>query len=285
MSRADRQRSKNQPPPLTRTGRPKGQRGRYVTPLIPIDEASLGPAMQALTAGQRAFVHGKVHLGLTNAEAAKLAGYSSRSPHALEVASSQLAHNPKVQDAILEEGRKLMRVEGARSIRTLVTIRDDPEAENKDRIRSAVELLNRSGFHAVTESHHHEHVHLSEAEKDRRILALCAELGLSPEEARKMLISPLEAQKNAAGVFELTPPTEPVPEMTEEAQRRAASAQRWNETRRRRRRMTPEEIAADKARTREECADRLRHEYAEHQERIAANTISDSTATEGIEHD
>ncbi len=267
MSRADRERQKKQPPPITASpGRPKGQRGRPVTPLIPIDEASLGPAMLALSPGMRAFVYAKVHLGLTNVEAGKLAGYSTRSPNSLEVHTSQLAHHPNVQAAILEEGQKLMRAEGARSIRTLVEIRDSATADNRDRIRCAVELLNRSGFHAVSESHHHEHVHMTEGEKDRRILALCAELGISEPEARKMLIAPTEMQKNAAGIYELPPP-EPAQEPTEEERRRAVYRQRENENRRRRRRMTPEEVAADKDRAREAWAERLRCERAEHEAR------------------
>lgn len=268
MSRADRVRSKHQPPPIAPKDRLR-RGGRPVTPLLPLDEASLGPAMLALTPAMRTFVHAKVHLGLNNAEAGKLAGYSTRSPNALEVTTSRLAHDQRVQAAILEEGQKLMRAEGARSIRTLVAIRDNADAEDKDRIRCAVELLNRSGFHAVSETHHHEHLHLSEAEKDSRILALCSELGLSPAEAQKMLIAPAEMQKNAAGVYELAP-AEPAREPTEDERRRAAKLARDNETRRIRRGLNGDQLAEHKALMRAQHTERLRREYANHQSRIEA---------------
>lgn len=223
MSRLRRERFEGQPPPIPREAQ---RRGRRTTPLIAIDEASLGPAMQACTVGERAFVYGKVHLGLTNPDAGKLAGYSDRSPHALEVQTSRLAHSERVQAAILEEGQKLMRTEGARSIKVLVQIRDDPAAENKDRIKCATELLNRSGFHAVTETHSHQYSHMSEGEKDARILALCAELGLSPDEAQKMLISPSDMQKNAEGVYELAPADPATDAAVEEAPAPRRSAPR-----------------------------------------------------------
>jgi hypothetical protein len=238
--------------------------------------------MLALSPGMRAFVHAKVSLGLTNAEAGRLAGYSTCSPNGLEVYTSQLSHHPNVQAAILEEGQKLMRAEGARSIHTLVAIRDNSEAEDKDRIRCAVELLNRSGFHAVSEHTMHVEHSMSESEKDHRILALCAELGLSEPDARKMLISPTEMQKNAAGVYELTP-ADPAQEPSEEERQRAAKLGRDNETRRTRRRLSPEELQEHKERTRAEQLSRQRREYAAHQGRIeieAGAAIIENTQSE-----
>src|SRR5205823_3695889 len=114
-------------------------------------------------------------------------------------------------------------------------------------------LLNRSGFHAISEHHEHQHVHMSDADKDARILALCAEMGLSPAEAQKMLIAPQDMQRNAAGVYELD--AQPAPELSEKT-RRYGDAE--NETRRRRRRMSPDERQADKARVRNELADQRR---------------------------
>lgn len=163
---------------------------------VEIDEASLGPAMLALTSKQRQFVLAKVFLGLNDMQAARFAGYADVNAHAYHV-----AHREDVQAAILEEGRKLMRTQGPASIHTLVAIRDDAEQAGRDRLKAAVELLNRAGFHAISEHHEHSHQHLTEGQMDKRILALAAELGMAPEEAKKMLIAPAEFKKNSQGVF------------------------------------------------------------------------------------
>ena len=123
---------------------------RITHPPVSLDEDDLGPAMRALTPQRRAFVIGKVHSGLTDLAAARAAGFRDPNRYAWHV-----AHNEGVQDAILEEGRKLMRSHGPKSILTLVEIRDNTELNAKDRLKAAIELLNRSGFHAVSE--HHEH--------------------------------------------------------------------------------------------------------------------------------
>jgi hypothetical protein len=191
--------------------------------------------MQALTQMQRAFVMTKVHGGLDDVNAARAAGYTQAAKHAYRI-----ARHPGVQDALLEEGRKLMRAQGPASILALVEIRDDKTVRPDTRVKAAVELLNRSGFHAVSEHHDHQHVHVSEAEQDRRILALCAELGMSPDQAQKMLIAPADMQRNAEGVYEITPVK---PELSSEP-----NAVYLRETRARRKDMSPEEIEADKLR-------------------------------------
>lgn len=187
----------------------------HLTALIPLDPSSLGPAMAALPPGTAAFVHAKIHLGLTNTEAARLAGYSQRSPHSLEVTASQIAH-PRVQAALLEEGQKLMRSEGPKSIRTLVEIRDDKSATTADRAKAATELLNRSGFHAATQHNISVEVSLTDAQKDERILLLAKELGLVEGEARKLLIAPDKVID--AEFTEVTP----APELSAEEQARRA---------------------------------------------------------------
>src|SRR5262245_58404560 len=118
MARYDRERSKKRPQPAPIPPAERRRPGRPCTPLIPIDESSLGPAMLALTPAQRGFVVAKVQHGMSNTDATQLAGYSARSPHALGVVGSRLAHDERVQAALLEEGQKLMRAEGPRSIQT-----------------------------------------------------------------------------------------------------------------------------------------------------------------------
>lgn len=226
---------------------------------IELDEESLGPAMRLLNPRQRLFVVGKVAYGLTDTEAAKFAGYQLPRlyPNGFKQAY-RVAHHPAVQEAILEEGRKLMRAEGAKSIRTLVEIRDDEQVDAKDRMKAAIELLNRSGFHAVSEHHMSVEHHLSEGEMDRRMLSLAAELGLPEAEARKLLIAPTELKKNAEGIYE--------PEQNPEPKEVAPSTVRTRRFRARQR-MAPEEAAADKAKARAEQSKRAKAEYKEAQRR------------------
>jgi hypothetical protein len=256
MPRSRREKSKKrpQPPPI-----PQGERrrpGRPCTPLIPVDTSSLGPAMVALSPAMRAFVVAKVTMGLNNIDAAKTAGYSARSPHALGVVGSRLAHDDRVQVAILEEGQKLMRTEGPRSVHTLVAIRDDKAASNKDRLTAAKELLDRSGFHATTEHHVSVEHSLSDAEKDRRMLVLAAELGISQTEAQKLLIAPA-APKAVEAAYEnvLDAEFEQV-EPTEAEAADALKRDRDNELRRQRRSMTPEQLAAHRAEVRQQRVER-----------------------------
>jgi len=236
-----------------------------VIPPIEIDNASLGPAMLALSPAMRAFVVAKVFRGFTNKECARWAGYSASSDNVLSVTGHNLAHDPRVQKAIAEETDKLMRCEGAASVRTLIEIRDDPTSEKKDRIKCAVELLNRSGFHAVTESISHVEMHMTEHQKDTRILALCAELGIGKEEARKMLVAPSEAVIDAA--YEVVSSAEPP---REEEEQEVARRERENELKRLRNGMTPDELAAHKAAMNEQKRERGKAEYRKHNQKQEA---------------
>ena len=230
-------------------------------------EGEFGPAMLALTAVKRAFVLAKVRNGLDNTAAYRATGYVGDNANFM---GFQLAHDERVQAAIVEETRRLMRSEGPRSVLTLVALRDDKSIKPEVRVKAAVELMNRGGLHPVTEHHQHEYQHVSEAELDRRILSLAAELGMNPEQAKLMLIAPADMQKNAAGVFELAEP-EPreLSSDPRQVQQRA--------TRRRRKGMSPEEVAADKKRIQAERSAQLSRERAEHEAR-RAGTLTDAEA-------
>ena len=173
----------------------------YALPAIELgEEADLGPAMRALTPRHRKFVVGKVMYGLSDVDAAQAAGYAEKSAYDH---TWRIAQRDDVQAAILEVGKALLRGEGARSIRVMVQLRDNQAVKPEVRLKAAIELANRAGFHAVSESNLNVHHSLSEAEMDRRILALAAEMGMTETEARKMLIAPAEFRKNAAGVYEI----------------------------------------------------------------------------------
>ncbi len=164
--------------------------GRPLVPIIVVPDESCGPVMAALSPAQRAFVVAKVHFGCSNAEAARRAGYSKDKLQHAKVTAYRLAHSEGVQAAIIEESRKVVCGEGPKSVRTLVEIRDDKTKEPKDRIKAAIELLNRGGLSAVSEHHMVVEHTMTDAQRDQRILALCQELGLPDMEARKLLIAP-----------------------------------------------------------------------------------------------
>lgn len=254
---------------------------RAIVPLIAIPAAEdLGPAMQACNIGERAWVIAKIETGESNKECARLAGYSASSDDILKSTGYAIAHRQRVQDALLEMSRKLMRTEGAKSIKTLVAIRDDRAMKPELRLKASVELLDRAGMNAVSESHLTVTHQLSDAQMDQRILALAAELGLTEDVARKMLIAPADLRKNADAIDaefeELNPQLSP-----EEQARRDHE----NEQRRVVRAMSPEELKAHKAQQRKEKSERAKARRAaceaERQAAIGREGIED--LLEGID--
>ena len=263
MARAHRETLKKRPQPPAIAPADRRPTGPKVQPLIPMPpQASFGPAMMALpTDAQRAFVIGLVIYGLSQIEAGRQAGFSARSPHALDVQSSRLAHDDRIQAAILEEGQRLMRTQGPKSIHTLVAIRDSKTASDKDRMAAAKDLLDRSGFHAISEQKVSVEHSLSDAEVDRRLAAIFAARGLDPAEGAKLLSDPAKGKDIIDAEYsEVEPAREPTPE--EIAAQRVRDHE--NEMRNRRRAMSPEELAAHKAQKRQERSERakLKHQAA-----------------------
>ena len=228
--------------------------GRPVVPAIRVTEDGLGPAMLALSPAMRAFVFAKVFYGMNNARAAEAAGYSAPNRETAKVQGYRLAHDDRVQAAIAEESRKLMRAEGPRSIRTLIEIRDNGKNEAKDRLKAAVELLNRCGLNAVAESHLTVTHEMSEAQLDRRILEMARELGVPDEAARKMLIAPDAID---AEFEDVTPAAPPTPEEIA----RQAERDRKNALRRELRNMTPEQREEYKRKQREQRSAVMKARY------------------------
>jgi hypothetical protein len=230
--------------------------------MIVVPEEGCGPAMLALTPAQRAFVVAKVHFGCTNAEAARRAGYSKSQPSDAKVTAYRLAHSENIIAAIVEESRKVMAGEGPRSIKTLVEIRDSKSGEAKDRIKAAIELLNRGGLNAVSEHHHVVEHTMTDAQKDRRILELAKELGLPDTEARKLLIAPEAVD---AEFTEVEPPNVG----------RTSRRERENELRRQREAMTPGQLSAHKREMRKARRAKAKERYAEAQRSMSSEGIED----------
>jgi len=217
--------------------------GRRIVPKIRVPEDGLGPCMLALTPAMRAYVVARVIYGLGRSRAAEAAGYATPDKNTAKSQGYRLEHDERIQAAIAEECRKLMRSEGPNCIRTLISIRDNPKAENKDRLKATEALLSRCGLGVVNESYVLVEHQLSDAERDRRILAAAAELGLPLEQVQKALIDP----KNVVDAeYSEVPAAEDAPQTPEEE---AAKAERNRENARRRelRAASPEERARLKA--------------------------------------
>lgn len=151
-------------------------------PAIPpiTDTTGLGKAMIALNPQQRAFVFAYVETGGQDAtRAALMAGYSMTNDNARRVTAHRLAHDPRVQAAIKEVADARLRQGAILGAEVLIAIAGDPT--HKDRMKAAVELLNRSGL-LVTPTVNH--VHRSEDDVDRvqRIVNMATQLGLDPRE-------------------------------------------------------------------------------------------------------
>lgn len=150
--------------------------------MIDDDEiVELGPAMDALSAKQRKFVMAMVgHPGITQAEAARQAGYSDIKDGA-KVRGHLLAHSPAVQAAIREVAGLRLNSNSLLAADVLIEIANDPEASRKDRMKAAVYLLDRTGFGAA------QTINVNKTLTDRtgkavmeRIKELAAKHGLDP---------------------------------------------------------------------------------------------------------
>lgn len=159
------------------------------------DEARLGPAMRALNERQRAFVIAMLDLGCASnhTRAAEIAGYSTASRDALTVTAHRLAHDSRVQEALLEEARKRLTAGTLQATALLVETIGDVTAERKDRLKAAQMLLDRGGLHALTEHKVQvEHTDNRE-EKIRRLVDLARAQGKDPKEFIGNLADAIEA--------------------------------------------------------------------------------------------
>lgn len=158
-----------------------GETGRIVVP----DFGDLGPAMQALRSDrQRAFViamHENAAAGRqSQGRSARDAGYGTdtSSRIALNTIGHRLAHDERIQVALLEEGRRRLGALVPLGTSVLGQIIEDPNTPNKDRMKAIGMILNRTGLPETTEHKVISQRVYSEDEKIERALRLAKELGL-----------------------------------------------------------------------------------------------------------
>ena len=229
-----------------------------VTPRVqPPSEQGLGPAMLALDVPRRVYTWSRVVGGMSRKNAVLAAGFSDSTPDVIRNAGHRLEHDPEVQRAIEELSRSLMRSIGPKAVRVLAGIMLDKKAKHRDRIAAATELMDRAGLNPVSQSHVLVEHKLSESQLDQKILALAAELGLSRDEAQKMLIDPskvVDAEWSEV-------PAELTPEQIAGQEQRDAE----NARRRELRAMTPEQRDASKAEAKAAATAAKKQRYADAQ--------------------
>lgn len=142
-----------------------------------------GPAMSALDDRQRAFVLALLEMGNENhGKAAKLAGYGNEAstPNYLYMQGHRVANNPKVREAMAEEARRRLDGNAWVAIGVVAEIMTNEKAANKDRLKAAEIVLNRTGFHAKTETLVKVEDVTTEAQI-QRVLNMTKVLGLDPK--------------------------------------------------------------------------------------------------------
>lgn len=150
------------------------------------DLASYGPAMQACTPRQRAFVEAYCdHPGASATRLAEHAGFATNSQTSLRVTAHRLMHSETVIAAINEEASKRLRGAGLLGVSIMMEIATN--RTHKDQLKAATALADRTGFHATSE--HKVTVDDKRPQTKREmvaaIVALGREQGMSDDEIKK----------------------------------------------------------------------------------------------------
>jgi hypothetical protein len=112
----------------------------------------LGPAMRALNERQRLFVCALAYFGGDQCEAYRAAGYQVTNDNSAQAASSRLANNMMVVEAIKEEALRRLDSASLLAVSTLVELASAKTSDNKIRLQASNSLLDRiGGFAGKTE--------------------------------------------------------------------------------------------------------------------------------------
>ncbi len=151
-----------------------------------VEEGEYGEAMKALPNDRmRLFVLALLDQPHRDASAAaREAGYANPGGDSsyLRVKGHLLSHDPRVQEAIREEGYKRMGAHAILASTVLVEIaQGNHGAEAKDRLKAAGMILNRVGLNEKTEHKVTVTQNKSETEKVDEIVNIALKLGLDPK--------------------------------------------------------------------------------------------------------
>ncbi len=138
--------------------------------------------MRALNENQRAFVHALVETGGRRAEAAKLAGYECNSPESFRSTADYVMRNAKVQEAILEEGRRQMGGLAIQASQVLAQFIDGSiSCPPSTRLRAIEMAMNRIGMHAKTEHEMTITDNRTDGDVVKQIAMLAQQMGMDPK--------------------------------------------------------------------------------------------------------
>lgn len=151
-------------------------------------EAEMGPAMRALPNDRwRRFVlacNQPTSTGQVNyTQAAADSGFATENRESLAVSGHRLAHDERIQAAMLEESKR--RLKGALPMATaaIIKILADPLSKRAEIMKAATILMDRGGMPMATE--HKVDVTRTKdyAEQVEDAIRLCKELGIDPAQA------------------------------------------------------------------------------------------------------
>lgn len=163
-----------------------------------------GPALEALPPMQQAFVLALVTLGCTQSKAAEIAGYQG-GPNTFKSKGWALAHDPRVQAAILEQSQKLIRAHAPMALNVVVDLARSANIDPRVRLKAALELLNRSGLHAQTEHKLTVEHHKSDREQMERVVMLAKQLGMDPMKLLGSAANAVDAEFTVVTAVEAEP--------------------------------------------------------------------------------
>lgn len=145
-------------------------------------DGELGPAMYALPNNRmRAFVEATFdHPGANPTEWARVAGYAGTDNGGIRVQAHRLWHDARIQAAIFEEASRRFRGLAPFALDVMVQVAANPQANDAARIKAAQVLLDRGGFHGVTEQKITHKVLTDDREKLARLAILANKLGIDP---------------------------------------------------------------------------------------------------------
>ena len=159
--------------------------GTMGTELTEIEEYC--PAMSALTALQREFVYQWCeHPNYNGAQLVAAAGFQGNA-NTLRVTAHRLTHDEKILAAMNEEAGKRIKTGGLIGVQAIIKIALNEQ--HKDHLKAALALLDRTGFHALTE--HKVTVDdkrpQTKAELVEAVRRVAAEAGLTADAAEKLI--------------------------------------------------------------------------------------------------
>jgi|SRR5579859_2843374 len=144
------------------------------------EKDDFGPKMQALSERERTFVVAWFHTG-SREKATMLAGYAHSSDNVLRNAAWRVWHRPRVQEAIREFAAGSVLMGGVPSaLHAILEIAQTPG--HKDQAKAAAMILDRTGFHPMTESKSTVVHEVSGSERMRKFIAAAKALGKDPKE-------------------------------------------------------------------------------------------------------